>query len=96
MNLQSQCRGDKIEHRWRMTLHLDGCHYFSSAYVCRDCGAYLGVMSERDLNGDPWSAMWMDEDAWEGEDGGCERCAQLRDGAEPRQEVVFAPEGAVA
>jgi hypothetical protein len=93
MNLQSQTRGDKIEHRWRMTIHADGCHFFTFAYTCVDCGAGLASITERDFNGDPYSAVWMDPDVWEGEDGGCERCAELRDGAEPEHSVEFYPAG---
>lgn len=91
VNLQSHARGEHSPtwgHRWRMVLHADGCHFWTSAYIC-NCGARMNTYGERDFEGDPWSAMWMDESAYDGEDGPCERCAQLRDGAEPTWSMVY-------
>lgn len=91
MNLQSQCRGDKIAHRWRMMIHADGCHFFSSSYSCRDCGAAFNITCERTPNDDPWSSLWMMD-----EDGGpiCERCEELLDGAEPKEDFTYYPAAA--
>lgn len=79
MNLQSQCRGDKAEHRWKMLVHADGCHFYQSSYRCIDCGAYYSIWLERDMSFDPWSAVWMEPIGAESED--CERCQELLGGA---------------
>lgn len=92
LNLQSRTRGDKIDHRWRMVAHIDGCHFYASTYVCYDCGASYHISLERDIAGDPYSAIWMDPDALP-EDEQCERCEQLMQGAavaEPREEYIAA------
>lgn len=72
-------------HRFTLTMHLDGCHWFQNVGKC-DCGASISQYSERDLNDDPYSGLWLDE-AEE-----CERCKELRAGAEPisRSEVIKA------
>lgn len=89
MNLQSECRGDKTDHRWRMTMHMDGCHFYGTAYRCIDCGALYSITLERDFAGDPYSAIWMMDDYVEDEDR-CERCRELMAGAELADErIVF-------
>lgn len=88
--LASRERGDKIEHRWRMQMHLDGCHHYQSVYACLDCGAALHTYDERDVNEDPWSLMWMSEDG----EGKCARCHALMGGDEPAHEMTYYPKGA--
>ena len=72
------------EHRWKMTMHLDGCHMFRSGFEC-ECGALRGTWWERSLATDPYSAIWMDDD---GRDKPCTRCAQLLAGARPQSCVT--------
>lgn len=75
------------EHRWRGTLHMDGCHWYSWNLVC-ECGATAYSYAERDLNDDPYSAVWMDD---EGRDEPCVRCGELLAGAKPTQRFEVAP-----
>lgn len=90
MNLQSKCRGDKIDHRWLMIVHLDGCHFFKSSYRCIDCGAYYSIQLERDMSFDPWSAVWMEPltDDRESEEF-CDRCEALLAGAPVAEPIEF-------
>ena len=68
-------RGDKVEHRWQMRMHVDACHFFASTYVCLDCGAVDYIEIERSIMGDPWSRVWMEES------NKCGRCEELAAGA---------------
>lgn len=70
------------KHAWKRTLHLDGCHYYSSGYAC-ECGATASTYDERSVKDDPYSMVWMDS---EGMDEPCKRCEELLNGAEPRHE----------
>lgn len=90
LSLQSRVRGDKDmhPHRWRMHMHMDGCHWYSSVYVCVRCGSSLGTYDERDLSEDPWSAVWMDAD---GEGSACLRCEELMSGAEAVHKLDLQP-----
>jgi hypothetical protein len=63
------------KHAWKLALHLDGCHYYTSVYNC-ECGATLSTHDERDFANDPWSSAWVISD--------CPRCRELTHGAEPR------------
>lgn len=79
------CRDGSTEHRWRIELAVEGCHFYASDYVCVECGASFTVTLERDLGEDPWSAVWM---ADEGGVVPCNRCAELLKGAKPREATV--------
>lgn len=68
------------KHAWKLTLHLDGCHFYSSAYAC-ECGATLSVFDERSPKDDPYSTVWMSREDGEEE---CERCTELLAGAKPK------------
>jgi len=61
------------EHAWKLVMHLDGCHFYSSSYSC-ECGAVRVSRGERKMDG--YSAVWALED--------CERCQQLLAGATPK------------
>jgi hypothetical protein len=65
------------EHRFKLVTHMDGCHWYSSEYVC-DCGAGVSTYDERELALDPYCFMWLDEN--------CTRCAELAGGAETKHE----------
>lgn len=71
------------KHQFKSTLHIDGCHHYSSAYAC-SCGVTCSTLSERSLAADPYSAVWM-------EDTGdpCTRCDELKAGARPRHQVTI-------
>lgn len=85
--LVSRERGDKTHvHRWTLTMHMDGCHWYRSAYRCVDCTATFITHDERDVEADPWSAMWMSE----GEDD-CARCDELMAGATPVSVSEYTP-----
>jgi len=62
------------QHSWRRVRHLDGCHYYTSHYLC-DCGAVRVTRDERDTREDEYSSLWFLAE--------CERCMELADGAEP-------------
>lgn len=80
------------KHAWKMTLHLDGCHYFQSSYACK-CGATASTYDERDVKDDPYSMVWMDD---EGVGEPCVRCEELLNGAKPKHEkVIDEPEAVV-
>lgn len=63
------------EHEWRMTIHIDQCHAYTSGLVC-ECGATASSYDERDVKDDPYSMVWMDSNS-------CSRCAELIAGAKP-------------
>lgn len=67
------------KHEFKLTMHLDGCHSFSSVYAC-DCGVQASSYGERSVAADPYSGMWMDSP-------GCTRCKELLQGARPAHEV---------
>ena len=73
-------------HRWKLTIHADGCHFFTSSFRCEVCGALMTMFDERDLKGDMWSAIWMQDDGGAPQ---CERCEELMDGAEPESSMVY-------
>lgn len=88
----SRDRGDKTEHRWRLVTHMDGCHWYASIYVCRDCGASIATHDERDPSEDPYSLIWMDPGYDEdGQPVECKRCRELQEGAEPDHHVNYEP-----
>lgn len=64
------------QHEWKLAVHIDGCHFFSSTYTCH-CGAQSEDYSERDPDADSYAAMWMDPE--------CARCNELIGGAEPKR-----------
>jgi len=70
------------EHRWRRSVHLDACHYFSSQYSCK-CGATASTTTERSP-ADGYSAIWMDQ----AENEPCGRCDELMAGASVMHRVV--------
>jgi hypothetical protein len=63
-------------HRFKITAHLDGCHWYSTTAACA-CGATFASHGERSPRDDPWSMEWLMPEA-------CERCAELAAGAEPK------------
>ena len=75
------------EHSFTSTVHVDGCHWFLWSYACA-CGASATSRYERDVEDDPYSELWFDED--------CERCTELRKGATPQASViVYRADGSV-
>jgi hypothetical protein len=75
----------KHKHKWEPKMHADACHYYLWVCVCK-CGATRRIKSERNIEADPYSLVWMDD---EGRDEPCQRCEALRNGAEPRHEDVI-------
>jgi hypothetical protein len=57
---------EEHKHTWKMTMHLDGCHWWASAYACagrgpgKKCGATVTVTEERDPKR-MMSGIWMEE-----------------------------------
>lgn len=68
-------------HTWRTSIHLDGCHNYSTGGTC-ECGAQLGVRGERSFKRDPYSMVWAMPDE-------CPRCRELMNGARPRHSVTI-------
>lgn len=73
------------EHDFQMTMHVDGCHHYTTRASC-SCGVGYYSYGERSLKADPWSAVWMLDDDGETE---CARCEALVAGAPCRFEVVI-------
>jgi hypothetical protein len=69
-------------HSLRTTMHMDGCHWYSTAARC-ECGATYTHYGERDLKEDPYSAIWMDGDGRDPDEEPCQRCEELMNGARP-------------
>lgn len=84
---QSKVRGDKKDHLWQMTLHLEDCHSYRSVFVCQDCGGSVSTYDERDLNEDPYALIWMEQV----DEEPCKRCSELIAGAEPIHDLTFIP-----
>jgi hypothetical protein len=89
------------QHKWTTTVHLDGCHYYTTTATCR-CGAVLSMTSERNPQEDPYSLIWMEpkvERVTRDERGRyctprwverpCERCQALQAGAQPKFDLVI-------
>lgn len=70
------------DHSFKTTMHLDGCHWYTSSGTC-DCGAAIQVSGERNPRDDPYAMVWMED---HGEDP-CSRCDQLRAGAPTQYHV---------
>jgi hypothetical protein len=81
-----ECR-DSAEHAWRLVTHIDGCHFHASTYACDVCRATLYTSHERDIEGDPYSAVWMADEGGP-EDERCERCRELMAGAKVRDPEI--------
>lgn len=88
------------KHRFRETLHLDGCHFYTTAGAC-SCGATFTVTNERDPKYDPYSLIWMEpvpELVRRDEKGRfvkpryeerlCQRCEEIKNGAPVRHDLV--------
>ena len=90
------------KHRWQTTAHLDGCHYYTTVYVCggRGCGASATVTHERDPRRMA-TVIWMEPQYVEvrrdergrfctprWEERICGRCRELRAGAKVRFDAV--------
>ena len=93
--MQGAVRGDKAhEHAWRMTVHIDGCHWHRTGYSCW-CGATFLAQHERDFQEDPWSYAFADEDTDLPDDTGtlvgCARCNELKAGAQPLSYSEYTP-----
>lgn len=71
-------------HRWRMAMHIDGCHYYGSHYFCEVCRSRFTITIERDLSDDPYSAEFMEPDPSKP----CKRCAELMAGAETIEAAI--------
>lgn len=71
------------KHSYKMTMHLDGCHFYRSSYTC-SCGATIDTYDERDPATDPYSMVWMDNEGREE----CVRCEELIAGAEAKHEKI--------
>jgi hypothetical protein len=96
------------EHHWKTTMHLDGCHWYSTGAACA-CGAVLSVTHERSPAADPYSAVWMEpqyEKITRDEHGRfvkphweevvCVRCRELQNGAPTKSDlVVTAKDGSI-
>ena len=69
---------EEHKHDYRLHTHIDGCHFYQSAYVCRGCGDVQMRGAERDFANpdDPYSAVWALDD--------CVRCQELLKGAKPK------------
>lgn len=67
------------EHLWTPVAHVDGCHWYSWSYGCT-CGATRVFRSERDIEADGYSAVWMAHEGGER----CVRCEQLMGGEKPQ------------
>lgn len=76
-------------HAFKMTLHLDGCHFYESHFACA-CGTAIRTYDERDVDGDPYSAVWMEDVGQKP----CARCAELLAGAEPKHDQHVFERGA--
>jgi hypothetical protein len=88
------------EHRWKATMHLDGCHWYSTGAACT-CGATLSVTHERSPAADPYSMIWMEPQYREvtrdergrfvkphWEEVVCDRCRELQAGAPARSDLA--------
>jgi hypothetical protein len=64
------------QHHWRMHSHIDGCHFFQTAFVC-GCGEVHYDSGERNFHDpdDPYSMVFAVDD--------CPRCQELLKGAAP-------------
>jgi hypothetical protein len=69
-------------HEWRTTMHMDGCHYYTTTATCK-CGAVYGHRGERSPKADPYSLIWMDDPS------GCGRCQALIAGSPARHNFVI-------
>lgn len=70
------------QHAFRSTMHMDGCHFYRTDYVC-ECGVQATSIRERSMT-DPYSIVWMEPT---GKDE-CARCDELIAGARPKTEVI--------
>ena len=90
------------EHKFKTTIHADGCHWYMTQGVCA-CRAAISVTHERDLANDVWSLVWAEPTSYElvnrdahgryctphEVERRCDRCDQLLQGASPRRTVVI-------
>ena len=70
------------KHAWKMVTHIDACHSYRSVFTC-ECGSSVATHDERDVSEDPYSTIWMRDDAGAPM---CDRCRELLDGAESKHE----------
>ena len=86
--------GERLHlHSFSTTMHMDGCHWYSWSASCK-CGATYSTYDERDLKGDPYSAIWMDNE--DPEAAACLRCEDLMAGARPIHRAQITEPKAVA
>jgi hypothetical protein len=89
------------EHRWKVTAHLDGCHYYTNVYGCTGCRATAQRSHERALKTDLYAGVWTEPQYREirRDDKGrfttprteevvCDRCGELKSGAKVRVDLV--------
>lgn len=90
----------KHEHKFKETMHLDGCHFYSTHGAC-SCGATFAVTNERDPKHSPYSLIWMEPRMREVrrdekgrfckpyfEEVKCQRCDELKAGARVKYDLV--------
>jgi hypothetical protein len=77
---------EEHKHTWQSTMHLDGCHYYTNAFVCggkgppKKCGATVVYSGERSPKGG--GGVWLDPET-------CDRCKELWNGAPVRFDMVL-------
>jgi hypothetical protein len=88
------------EHKWLTSMHLDGCHFYTSGATCV-CGASLTLTYERRPMADPYSRVWMEPQVREVtrdargrfvkphyEEIRCARCEELQRGVPTKADLV--------
>jgi hypothetical protein len=94
----------KHKHAWKASLHLDGCHWYTTSYTCTKCSAVATVTRERDPK-KLMTGMWMEpqyveitrdergrflpKDQRRWEEKICIRCKELQNGAKVRYDMVI-------
>jgi hypothetical protein len=90
------------EHQWKVTAHLDGCHFYTNVYACTRCRATAQKTYERNPKHDLMSGIWMEPREVEvrrdergrfvtphWEEARCARCDELVAGAPVRVDLVI-------
>jgi hypothetical protein len=93
------------KHEWKVTMHLDGCHWYTSSYACA-CGAAATRTNERSPREDLYSIVWMEPEYVEVnrdergrfarphvEERRCARCEELIAGAPTRHDFAIIAKG---
>lgn len=90
------------KHAWKVTAHLDGCHYYTNVYGCTRCRATATKTYERDPTHDLMAAVWMEPQYVEvrrdsrgrfvtphWEEKACQRCDELKHGSPVHVSLVI-------